>query len=273
MKSLRELATAATDRLMSPFVPSGKLLPFKYWLHRLRGSCEAELVHLDRISGSTGAALDIGAIHGFYTYRLSQRFSRVYAFEINNDVTQWIERYNRENINLIHYGLSSVVGTATLYVPVMHNLALSGWGSLDPENLKEAQEHRVKEVRLARLDDFRIANVGFVKIDVEGHEMKVLEGAIVTISRSRPIVLIEVRDHNLHSVDSWFRDLQYRRCRLEDLMSGACGEKENYIFLPTERLSEFDAAHDDDTFESVKHLLSRLAARGRSILSRKDPAE
>jgi FkbM family methyltransferase len=240
MRSFRALATRAIRRILSPLVPSRMMLPFLYWLQRIDGTCEAELVHLDRFCGSSGAALDIGANEGVYTYRLSKRFARVYAFEINDQLTGWITQYNPGNIEIIHCGLSSTAGMARFYIPVVRGLALAGWGSLETDSMEEASEYQEKELRVARLDDFGITNVGFVKMDVEGHEVEVLKGSAATIGQSRPIVLIEVQDRNLKSVDSWFLDINYRRCSLEDFLN-LKGNKENipnYIYVPDERMAE-----------------------------------
>jgi len=46
-------------------------------------------------------------------------------------------------------------------------------------------------VPLGKLDDFQLERVDFIKIDVEGFESKVLEGAAETIERCRPIMYIE----------------------------------------------------------------------------------
>jgi len=215
------------------------MLPFMCWLKGIDGSCEAEVLHLSELSRSSGTAVDVGANMGWYTYPMSRLFERVYAFEINDDLTGWIRDYNPGNIEIIHCGLSSTVGTARFYVPVMNGRALPGWGSLDPGNLAEATERREKDVKVARLDDFGIEGVGFVKIDVEGHEVEVLKGATVTIGSSRPIVLIEVRDWNLPTVEAWFRDLGYERRSLSDL-SPATASPGNYIYIPGERLPAFE---------------------------------
>lgn len=45
---------------------------------------------------------------------------------------------------------------------------------------------------LLRLDDLRLENVSVIKIDVEGMEMEVLEGARDTIERNRPVMAIEI---------------------------------------------------------------------------------
>lgn len=219
-------------------MPSAQMLPFMYWLSRIDGSCEAELLHLREVSRSSGTALDIGANEGWYTYPMSRLFTRVYAFEVNDELTGWIRDYNPGNIEIIHCGLSSTAGTARFYVPVMNGHALAGWGSLDRGNLAEATEHREKGVKLARLDDFGIEGISFVKIDVEGHEVEVLKGAVATIRSSRPVVLIEVRDWNLPTVECWFQDLGYQRCSLSDLAPAAASPG-NYIYIPGDRLPDF----------------------------------
>ena len=47
-----------------------------------------------------------------------------------------------------------------------------------------------------RLDSLSIDNVGFMKIDVEGHEESVIIGAEQTIRRCRPILLIEAENRH-----------------------------------------------------------------------------
>jgi hypothetical protein len=50
------------------------------------------------------------------------------------------------------------------------------------------------EVPAERLDAFDLRSVGFIKIDVEGHEVAVLEGARETIRRERPNLVVEATD-------------------------------------------------------------------------------
>ena len=42
-----------------------------------------------------------------------------------------------------------------------------------------------------RLDDYNFLNVDYIKIDVEGHELKVIKGAIATIEKYNPVIVIE----------------------------------------------------------------------------------
>ena len=49
-------------------------------------------------------------------------------------------------------------------------------------------------IPLKRLDDFALAEVDFVKIDVEGFERFVVEGARDTLRRCRPVVIVEQKE-------------------------------------------------------------------------------
>jgi hypothetical protein len=56
-----------------------------------------------------------------------------------------------------------------------------------------------------RLDEFTFNSIGLIKIDVEGWELEVLKGAVETINKYRPILLVEFTGGNssksLHQYD------------------------------------------------------------------------
>jgi FkbM family methyltransferase len=245
MKSPGKLAAGAARRLLTPLVPRRSLLPYTFWLHKLGGGAEPELLHLDEFIAATGTAIDVGANVGFYTYALSRRFKHVYAFEINDGITGPIAHYNPGNIELIHCGLSSSEGRARFYIPVSGGIAQAGWASLYRDNLPGAEKLIERDVRVAPLDDFKISGVDFIKIDVEGHEIEVLKGAAATIEASRPNVLIELKKEHVETVNEWFRNLDYKHCRLEDF-NDVPGHRSNHIYVPLERLAHFGIARPTD---------------------------
>jgi FkbM family methyltransferase len=168
-----------------------------------------------------------------YSYALSRIASKVYAFEVNPDLTVDLERYGKSKIQVIHSGLSSTAAGAVLHVPISDNgFPMSGWGTLDAANLP-SNATAIKEiaVQVKPLDEFALSDVTFIKIDVEGHEVQVLIGASETIKRWRPVVLIEVDDRNVRAVNRYFEDIGYRRATLAEL-TGVAGSQQNHIYMP-----------------------------------------
>ena len=64
-------------------------------------------------------------------------------------------------------------------------------------NLSALQSGGVVEtvkVPMRTLDSYQLSNVGFIKIDVEGHEEAVLHGSSETLRREMPNLMIEIED-------------------------------------------------------------------------------
>lgn len=230
----RTLASRVCHKILWPILPSRLKLPFAYWLHRFEKWAEPELLHLDSLCTSRHTAIDIGANIGVYSYRMSRIFARVFAFEINEELIGDLVAYNASNISVLSTGLSSSTGEAILYVPVLRGIPLTGWASLVPNNCPDTNEHVTRPVRLRPLDSFHISPVCFIKIDVEGHELEVLRGAIQTLRRCRPRVLVEVKECNLQEVILFFQGLHYTKRTLCEL-TGTQGAPDNYLFVPEEQ--------------------------------------
>ena len=50
-------------------------------------------------------------------------------------------------------------------------------------------------VKTNKLDNFKFSNkISFIKIDVEGHELKVIDGAKETLKKHKPNLLIEIEE-------------------------------------------------------------------------------
>ncbi len=55
----------------------------------------------------------------------------------------------------------------------------------------------LKKIKTERLDNFNFNNISMIKIDVEGFELHVLRGAIETIKRNKPRIIIETHSKEL----------------------------------------------------------------------------
>lgn len=76
-----------------------------------------------------------------------------------------------------------------------------GAASIHPKN--EFKVSKRVQVQIETLDNISINNIGFIKIDVEGHELEVINGARETLIKNKPILLIEIeKRHSKRSVEA-----------------------------------------------------------------------
>lgn len=218
-------------RLLRPVTPKSRRLPLKYWEHSREGGAEPELENLGKLVRGRGAAIDVGANVGLFSYRLAQIFRKVVAFEVNRDLIEDLAAWNPGNIEIITKGLSSSAAELTLHIPVLRGVPLVGWASLAPGNCPDTDEHLTRHVEVITLDSLGLTGISFIKIDVEGHELEVLRGGEKTLAANQPVLLIEIKDRNLAGVRSLLAGLGYRETPLREL-AGVEGSPENHIFLP-----------------------------------------
>lgn len=128
--------------------------------------------------------IDVGAAEGLFALLALQRGARVVAVEPSPVFVASMQRTFQRH----------VPGRVTI-CPVAAS-DREGWASLSPEPLLStvgtAGADLENNVRLLPLDRLLsdLANVTFIKADVEGHEMKMLQGASGLIRRFRPKLAI-----------------------------------------------------------------------------------
>ncbi|HEY1828387.1 MAG TPA: FkbM family methyltransferase [Acidimicrobiales bacterium] len=134
-------------------------------------------------------AVDVGAHRGLWTYWIGRRAGQVHSFEPNPNLYAFLSRTRLRSVHTYQVALSDVEGTAELSVPTGGR---AGRGSIEATN----GDH-IATVATRRLDSYALADVGFMKIDVEGHEEAVIRGATETLERCHPVLVIEIEDrHN-----------------------------------------------------------------------------
>lgn len=149
--------------------------------------------------------IDIGANVGFistYVQSLLRNIS-IWAFEPGPQQYFYFSktiRYNHlKNISIYNVALSNINGEATF---VTHSLEHnSGDGFLDTGRAGVGKQITVKT---ERIDDFVSSNLAdkkikVIKIDTEGSELLVLEGALNTIGKYKPVIYIEIWEENMQS--------------------------------------------------------------------------
>ena len=142
-----------------------------------------------------GIAVDVGANFGCWTLPLAKHAHRVVAIEPQKPVysllVRSIFRGKHSNIDALNCAAGHEDGK--ILVPVVDLEKGTNFGGITL--LEGVNEGEV--TRLRRLDDVLGGYpVSFIKIDVEGFEDHVLEGARKTIERCQPILFVEM-DHSL----------------------------------------------------------------------------
>ena len=193
---------------------------------------EPELLHLKKLVSNGGVAIDVGANIGFYSYGLSQICRKVHSFEINPSVSRFLKKLNSKKIQIYDIGLSDSVQEAKLFIPInQKGFSLHGWASLHQGNCPGVTKHEEKKVFIQSLDSFEIKECDFLKIDVEGHEMHVLNGALETVKRTLPRILIEIQPKNFEDVKCFLLSLGYYQREIKEKI-GCKGGEGNFLFDP-----------------------------------------
>ena len=141
-----------------PLLPARWRLPIRYRGLLSSASVEPELAYLYSICRHFRTAVDVGANHGFYSYKMAKRFQDVYAFEPNGEEDFDIQYFKKTNIHFFSYGLSNQNQKAELHIPVKHGTPYTGWASVGKRELDFAESVVSTPIELQRLDD-----QGFVK--------------------------------------------------------------------------------------------------------------
>jgi FkbM family methyltransferase len=176
-----------------------------YWL--LGRWREAETMRLlRRIVPAGGTVLDLGAHIGFLSLYLSSLAGpggRVFAFEPGPNNLPYLRRNvrSRPNITVVPKGVGNADGETTFYVETLTGQNNSFVRDFDIfeyyRNRAFDSRIRVSEVKvgIVTLDRF-VRDEGLrpdlLKIDVEGFEREVLEGASSVLREAKPILEIEI---------------------------------------------------------------------------------
>ena len=179
------------DRLKFHLLPTRWHMANVY--RRLR-RLEPEVAILPHLVARSRVALDVGANKGGYTHTLLGLASAVHAFEPNPELIPWLFRLSDTRLTIHPVALGNCTGEALLRVP----FGLNGRPSKQGATLNERTQHRCIEVptSVCCLDDLDLGDIGFIKIDVEGFEARVIDGARETIARCRPVMLIEIEERH-----------------------------------------------------------------------------
>lgn len=165
---------------------------------------------------------DIGANTGLYTLlaKAANPKAEVHAFEpmemVFDDLRRNVAANEFQGVTLVRKALSNTSGTASLYTVADSNLYETSLEQDFAQALPYDQESiRPVEIAVQRLDAYiqenGIARIDLLKIDVETHEPKVVEGMGSYLADMKPVMLIEVLNADVaHALNGSFNADDYR---------------------------------------------------------------
>ena len=188
---------------------------------------EEEMQIVQELCSTDKISLDVGVFRGVYSYLLSKHSLKVIGFEANPIMFKYLDRNLTsiiKNLELYNLALSNDEGDVELKIPLRKKSFFKvnfedyyecGLATIDKENNLDGKEIHTFNIKKARLDSFRFNNkVGFIKIDVEGHEQKVLEGSVKILENNQPNLLVEIekrhRKLNPDYTISFLREIGYQ---------------------------------------------------------------
>ena len=170
--------------------------------------------HLDRLMRAGDLAIDIGANLGYYARlmsRIAGRNGHVYAVEPVAPIRRVLERNlsGCGNVDILPYALGGAVADVEFTAEMRRGSELFG--------------------HLTRID--------FIKCDVEGYEVVIMEEMRPLLERFRPTVLIETGGENRDRIVALFTELGYDAYTLHrgQEIPLRAGSKKDIIFRPKKK--------------------------------------
>ena len=179
----RKKATLRARVMALPITPS---YPF---------DVEAKLIRTLGIEPSV--MLDIGANTGIYSAILEDQVGseNLYLFEPLPHLHAHLKHRFRD-AHVFDFALSDEEGTQNIRVPYIAGKRFDTRATFNEHTEPNQTGFDEIEVRFFPLDRvverFDFDAIGFVKIDVEGHELEVIRGGSETFTRFKPLILMEI---------------------------------------------------------------------------------
>lgn len=156
--------------------------------------------------------VDIGANVGLITVPMANVFKSVYAFECVEHTFNCLEHNTKKhsNVHVFNNAISNKNGILQVAIPKVNGQIISsGWASIYEERINEWPEKDYISVRSITIDELNLPSCDFIKIDVEGAEMMVVQGAIKTINKFKPVIQFENKRRESLNVINFLKKHRY----------------------------------------------------------------
>jgi FkbM family methyltransferase len=210
-------------------------------------------------SAYESVAIDVGANVGIYAAVMSRYFKQVLCIEPNPSCVSYLRAVLKKNCVLFDCAVYSREGTAELIVPILDGEPQTSLGTISAKNnlslkstiCSKSSEITRMPVKVTSLDALLQNNkpliggtVRLLKVDVEGHELQVLQSATGLLTMDRPAVVAELEARHGTPVEEVVRFLASYGYRVSSMSRSGVAPQTleslapsrthdvNYVFLP-----------------------------------------
>tara|TARA_B100000768_G_C11195262_1_gene339184 strand:- start:12 stop:770 length:759 start_codon:yes stop_codon:yes gene_type:complete len=237
------------------FLVSEKFLLKKRLKRAIIKDYDQEIGLLDKVINKKLESIDVGVYRGVYSYQMSKLSSHVHSFEPNPLIYPYLEKNLKRiisNMTLYNMALSDKSEIVDLKVPKRFKVLIEknyeeafklGLATIHKENSLGKNQFSMFKVKAEKLDNIiQKRKIGFIKIDVEGHERNVLVGAEMIIKKYKPNLLVEIEERHtnekIENILGFINDFGYKSFfsdgynLIETKKLSNYNQKNNYFFIP-----------------------------------------
>ena len=175
-----------------------------------------QLMSVLQVNVADSSVIDVGANIGNHSIEFARHFGKVYAFEPNPHTFKLLA-FNSDfhpNIEVFNHGLSDKDAALQMSEDIVNYGGSSA--------VRQMEGDTQVRIEVKRLDDVAadIPDIALIKIDVEGMELKVLQGAVETIRSHQPAIAFEQHAREFVGAGEtpaieFLRSLGYQMCVIE----------------------------------------------------------
>ena len=189
----RSLLIGLLKTYIEKLLPVKYQLPLRYFYFQKANKLDAEMAYVSNLLKEKRRFLDIGANIGIYSFHFKNSFKSIDAFEPLKEISYRLEHFQNESLKVHNCALSNKRGEFQISIPLLSGKAIASLASLE----KRDGDCEVRTVKVDKIDNYEFDDVDLIKIDVEGHEEYVIEGAHNVIKTNMPILIVEIEQRHL----------------------------------------------------------------------------
>jgi FkbM family methyltransferase len=130
--------------------------------------------------------IDVGCREGGFSAQMEEDFQHIFAFDFRNKIKEF--QNNVKDITKFTY---TVCGIGEQ----------NGHSFTTSNKVGRIKDNGNVKVPIKTLDSFNYENVGFIKYDIEGYELRAIKGSEKTIKKYFPVIVVEQNKGNLDAVE------------------------------------------------------------------------